>query len=292
VGVPLLLLLGPGASNPADAGTIPIPGARPIVEWQDPFWQGASVQASYADRESAVVTDRELDLTLGYGWDTGLAVTAQVPFVLADTPPIVNGATAPRLAGGATNTSQRLMLTGLFRFWGDPYDYVAVKIGAGLPYQFDGAIQDSRFDSWTFPLSLAGRIDGSWIALSFLLTDAVSTPAAVVGTGAAAAQLYADGTNVVSASGSVIFYPSSRIDLSLQFNEVFPSSVDVGSNDTVRAYVSSVNHISRVQTASIGVGFAPLKQGLVLSGIGSFNLPSDQDANPPISITGTVRWVF
>jgi hypothetical protein len=271
----------------ADTSTVGAPGIRSIVEWNDPFWQGSVFTANYQDRENQHASVRELDLGVGYGWDTGVAVSALIPVVLGDTGPLVAGANTPRIAGGL---SERLRLNGAFRFWGDAYDFLAIQVGVGLPYQSDGAIQNNRIDSWNFPIMLFGRIDGSWIAFELSITDNITAPAAV--DNRAGDEFYEDGTNVVLASVAVRFYPTRFIAPFVQFNETFPSALDTANNDRVNAYITDISQSPHGHAATVGLNVAPFRTGVVLGLSAEYFIPVDGSPESQYLIAGGVRWVF
>src|SRR5262249_55008731 len=151
-----------------------------------------------------------------YAWDTGVAVTLEVPAVVADTTSPAQS--TPRLGG---NLSDHIEVAGAFRLWGDVYDYFAFKLGYGLPIASDDVGRNGVGSMLL--LSAFGQLDWGWIDLKFNFTDNPTLPSINLVSNRHSTN-YVDSTNFMHYDLTIDFYPSTRVSPYLFWQEVFPRS--------------------------------------------------------------------
>ena len=180
-------------------------------------------------------------------------------------------------------------MTGFFAS-GDAADYIGVDIGVGLPFQSDTALQNSASASFSFPVTLLGRINGGWIAIQPKFIDTLTAPTTIHT--ASNSTVFFDSTNRVVVAASVLFYPSRYYSPSITYSEAFPTRSETGTDQGANTFIISSNPIEHQRTLSGSVDLAPSKQTFVISLTASYFLLYSPANISPLQISGKIRWVF
>ena len=258
----------------------------PVKLWTDPFWVGSTIGLSYASRSNSYRDLQTLTLNVNHGFESGLVLQALIPSIINDSNPSAAGELVPRIGGGPIG---RMEFDGLFRFWGDAFDFLAVSVGVGFPFQSDAVAQNTAVASWIVPLSLFMRKDFGWIAFQPSISLLNTFP--FVRTNPNGTTVYVDTSNSVTAAVSAFIYPSKNLAFSLGWS-VSPSSHNtVGTDQENNALVLSQTTNNGTHNAIFGISWTPLKKPFVFSLSATDELTqSSQQATKYGG--GTIKWLF
>ena len=258
----------------------------PIKLWTDPFWVGSTVGLTFTSRSNSFRDLQTLQLNVNHGFESGLVVQTVLPFIIRDSNPSPSGELAPRIGGGPIG---RVEVDGLFRFWGDAFDFLAVTVGVGLPYQSDAIAQNTTLGSWIVPMSLLMRKDMKWVAVQPSVSLLNTFP--FVKTNANGTTDYVDSSNTITAAVQVLFYPSKVLALTVGWSVSPTNHSTVGSDQENNALVLSQNTNNGTQNATFGINWTPLKTPMVFSLSATDELiQSNQQATKYGG--GTIKWLF
>ena len=263
--------------------------AASVVQIIDPFWEGMTSSFQFADRSSDVSSAQNSQFQVGYGWDNGFALSLGVPIVFSDINVGPNALETPRIGNGFT---ERIEVDALYRVWGDAYNYVAFNIGLALPIQTDPTEEDSRQSTFVIPLSIFGRIDWQWVALTPAFLDYPTFPNLT--NNANGGHTYQDGGNLVAMSATLSFLSRGDYSPYLTWTETPPRHLDNGtdSGNPTHTYLTTESFVLRARTFSAGVDAAPFKTALVLTGEIDYTASELPAGESPWLIKGKVRWNF
>ena len=258
----------------------------PIKLWTDPFWVGSTIGFTYTTRGNSFRELQTLQLSVNHGFESGLVLQTLLPVILTDTNPSPQGELAPRIGGGLIG---RIEFDGLFRFWGDAFDFLAVTAGLGLPYQSDSIAQNTTLGSWIIPTSLLMRKDFKWVAIQPSFSILNTFP--FVKTNANGTTDYVDSSNTVTAAVQALFYPSKFLALTVGWSVSPSNHSTVGSDQENNALVLSQSTNNGTQNATFGIIWTPLKTPVVFSLSATDELiQSNQQATKYGG--GTIKWLF
>jgi len=257
-----------------------------LKQREDPFYLGPSAEFTLSGTSNSQSTNTATVLQGQYGWDTGVSIQLLVPVLLSDSNPANPNNTFPRIGGGPNG---RVEADGLFRAWGDTYDYLGFNVGVGFPWQSTTVAQNGDQDSWLLALAVFGRVDWDWIAFEGRLNDSPSFPAKHAANNV---EIYQDVTNTVSITGTAYVYPYRWLAPFLAYTEVFPSSVNTSFDQGLGYFTLNQTSIGRTRTVTVGSDIAPINVPMLLTF--EFNL-TPLTPNAPgtqYSGVGRVRWLF
>lgn len=250
----------------------------------DPFYIGPSLSLTGKDAFFPGSSTASAILAAEYAWDTGTALQLQIPAVLVDSTP---GTSVPRIGAGANN---RVELDGLFRAWGDSYDYLAFSLGAGFPWQSSAANQKSHLDSWLLILSVFGRVDWDWLAIEGAIEDSPWFPSRLQ---TDMSTRYSDTSNSVSFAATAYFYPKLKwLSPFLHYTEIFPSEVEISTVAPGGYFPVNQTHSGRTRSLGLGSEFAPTELPALLRIEFSYIPVTPVTSDTEYSIQGSIRWLF
>jgi hypothetical protein len=258
-----------------------------LKQRQDPFYIGPSAQLSATETAGSGRSTESAAVQGVYVWESGIGVQLIVPSILDDSNPANPLNSTPRIGGGP-NT--RIEADGLFRVWGDTFDYLAFNVGVGFPWQTSGVNQKSVDDSWLLSLAVFGRVDWEWIAVVGRLNDSPSYPAKYYQNGN---EIYQDATNSVSLNATIYTYPGiDWLSPFVGYTEVFPSAVNRSLNQGQGYFSLAQNSTGRQRIISMGSEFAPIHFPVLLTAEFSIIPLTPAVAGTQYSGLGSVRWLF
>ena len=255
---------------------------------QNPFWLGASLDWTAGASTEGSHSEVSSQLEAEYGFASGVALQLTLPAVFENSSPSTlagKSAQPPYIGGGFTN---RIALTGFFRFWEEGFSYFGTAVGIGFPYQSDSVLAATRLGGWFAYLEALARYDaGPWAIEAYIYdgnTFVNSTDVSPTLT------TYRDQSNTVQASVDLYYYPSERFSPFVSYSQTFPAQQSYSYNSNSQTFLASDSSIFRSQTAGAGVLWAPSSLPFLFSLEGEY-LWSDASTDGA-QITGGVRWLF
>jgi hypothetical protein len=261
-------------------------GTPSMKQREDPFRYGFSSQLTLSATGNSDVSTRSAVFQSEYAWDSGMGVQLIVPTILGETNPKNPGNSTPRIGGGPNG---RIEADGLFRAFGDTYDYLGFLVGAGFPWQSSGVAKKSPTASWLLELEMLGRIDFEWIAIVARLTDSPSFPAeTLVGN----TKIFYDSTNSVSLGGTVYFYPYSWMAPYIGYTETFPSAINTSFDQGLGYFSLTQTPIGRTRVLAFGADFAPANFPILLEPEFEYIPVTPVSPTAEIGAVARIRWLF
>jgi hypothetical protein len=226
----------------------------------NPFRPGPVFESNFYDTDTPVTTNRTMALQFYFGWSPGLTTALTIPLSLWNNPPSFERSTTPRIGGSPNN---RIEIDNYFRFWGDASDYFGLEAGIGLPFQSDGALDGTEYNTWSVPTSVIFRITPiDQIAFQASVTDTWMSP---VVSGTSSGDTYTDYTNSIGFVAYLSAFPKSHFAPYFKWSDTLAVEKDSGLDTGGSSFLQKENSGSETRTLGVGFDSVPFSQSILLS---------------------------
>jgi hypothetical protein len=256
----------------------------PLLEWEDPFWEGSALRVGMTDRTNDQKSTLSGSAQYTYGWESGFTLGTTIPLVLYESAVNTLKTEVPRIGG-------RVSVQTDYRVWGDATEYMGFEIGVGLPWQTDPSQRNTVNATWSGILAVFGRLDlGNW-SLRGNITDQQFFPAE---NDTATAQVFKDQGNAVAVSVAADFFTRSRYSPFVGLSYSPPAGNEAGTINltTGNPFLVNEGESPQARTVSAGLNFAPFKDRIVLTLQGDYLWMNGSPNLAPFQGSGRIRWVF